>query len=244
MRKSLKGLKSFDKSLQVNGAILPYRVEWRKVKYPRLEFKTGRLLVVLPESGEDEVSLLERKMDWILRKHEEIRRAIENVKAKGRKADGLLILGDFFDIRTPEDGSPRVDFENKLVECDLGDRRQLKLLTAILKEKLLQEVASDAEYYGKRFGVKFGRIFIKNQRTKWASCSAKKNLSFNFRLICLPRDLIKYVVCHEVLHLKEKRHNVTFWENIRSEFKDCKQMERSLFEYWFFTQKYSLGPIP
>ncbi len=87
--------------------------------------------------------------------------------------------------------------------------------------------------------MQFNRIFIKKQRTKWASCSSRKNLSFNFWLICLPRELIRYVVCHEITHLKEKRHNAAFWEAVGREFENYKELEKSLFEYWFFIQEYS-----
>lgn len=229
----------------VGGAVLPYRVEWRDVRYPRLEFKTEQLLVVLPKSWEDETPLLERKMDWISRKCEEIRKAIERVRSRARQAKGMLIFGDFFDVRAPSDASPKVDFGDKVVECDLSNKRQLRRLASVLRKRLLQELRQAAERYCEKFGVRFNRIYIKNQKTKWASCSSRGNLSFNFWLICLPRELIEYVVCHEVLHLKEKRHNAAFWEALGREFGDYKEKERSLFEYWFFVQEQSRSmPLP
>lgn len=221
----------------MNGTDLPYRVEWRDVKYPRLEFKTGELLAILPRGWGGETSLIERKMDWISRKHEEIQRAVEKIRGRRRDDNTLLIMGDFFQIH--ESKSLKVDFDGKRIECDLGDRNQLRRLGKILRKKLLREIESAAREYSERLGVRFNRIFIKKQRTKWASCSSRKNLSFNFWLICLPRELIRYVVCHEVTHLGERRHNAAFWEAVGREFENYKELEKSLFEYWFFIQKYS-----
>lgn len=237
MKKSSRVSKNSSKVLRVNGAELPYGVEWRRVKYPRIEFKTGKLLVVLPKNVEDETPLLEKKINWVAKKYAEIQQAIEKVKTRMKNANGLFILGDFFDVQ--ENESVKVDFNRRLVRCNFKDKDQLNRLLAILKKKLFSEVTRAAKEYSKKFGVEFNKVFIKNQRTKWASCSSRKNLSFNFKLIYLPEDLIKYVICHEVLHLKEKKHNKVFWEAIGREFKDYGQMEKKLFEYWFFVQEYS-----
>jgi hypothetical protein len=241
MKKLSKDSKSF-KVLRINGAELPYGVERRYVKYPRLELKTGKLLVVLPRDMKDETPLLEKKIEWIAQKHAEIQEAIERVKTRMRDAKGLLIFGDLFEVR--EDGSVKIDFNKKFVLCDFKDKNQASQLLAILKRMLLHEINLSARKYSKKFGVGFNKVFIKNQRTKWASCSSRKNLSFNLKLIHLPKELVRYVVCHEVLHLKEKRHSKTFWSMIEHEFKDYERMERSLFEYWFFVQEYSKAMFP
>lgn len=241
MKKSSRVSKSF-KLIQVNGTDLPCRVEQRDVKYPRLEFKTGELLVILPKGWKDEGPLLERKEGWIWKKHKEIQEAIEKIKTRGKNTNGMLILGDFFEVR--ENGSLKIDFDEKWIEYNPRDRNHPRRLTKILNKKLLHELELAADEYSEKFGVKFNRIFIKRQRTKWASCSSRRNLSFNFKLIHLPRELVRYVACHEVLHLKEKRHNKAFWEAIGREFKGYEQMEKGLFEYWFFIQEYSRGVFP
>ena len=56
-----------------------------------------------------------------------------------------------------------------------------------------------------------GRISIRNQKSRWGSCSAKGNLSFNWRLILAPDDVLDYVVAHEVAHLAQANHSPAFW---------------------------------
>jgi predicted metal-dependent hydrolase len=230
------------KFIKVNGTDLSYRVERRNVKYPRLEFKAGELLAILPKNWKDETSVLEDKMDWIRKKHAEIQGGIDKIKTQGKGANSLLILGDFFEFRG--DGPLEIDFDEKWVKYDYSNQNHLKRLTNILKKKLLYEIEQAAGEYNGKFGVKFNRIFVRRQRTRWGSCSSNGNLSFNFWLICLPRELIRYVVCHEVLHLKENRHGKAFWEIVDREFKNYKQFEKNLFEYWSFIQEYFRSSIP
>jgi hypothetical protein len=82
-------------------------------------------------------------------------------------------------------------------------------------------------------------VTIRRQKTKWGSSSSKGNLSFNLKLICLPEELVRYVVFHEILHLREKKHSFLFWERIRKEFPNYKDLEKSLLEYWFYTEMLS-----
>ncbi|MEM2878956.1 MAG: SprT family zinc-dependent metalloprotease [Candidatus Hadarchaeales archaeon] len=236
MRRSSEGSERY-RYIRVNGTDLPYSVVRRDVKYPRLEFKTGELVAVLPKSWKDETSLLDRKMDWISKKHAEIQNAVERFRSMKKNGRGLLIFGDFFDVS--ENGALEIDFEGRHVRCDLTDGRQLKRLHDILRKKLLSELESSVREYCEKFDVKPNRIFIKKQETKWASCSSRGNLSFNFWLICLPKELIRYVACHEVVHLKERHHNQAFWREMEKEFENYRDMEKKLFEYWFFVQEYS-----
>ena len=220
------------KFIQVNGEALPYRVERRRVRYSRLEFNAYELLVILPMKGGDETKLLEEKKRWISKNHAQIRNAIE--KLGGGKSNGLPILGDFFELR--ETGRLKVDFDAKVIEYDPSDGKQLRRLGRILKRKLLGELEPAVEEYSRKLGVGFNRITVRKMRSKWASCSSNGNLSFNLRLICLPREIIRYLACHEVAHLKEKKHGDAFWAIMEREFSNYGAMEIKLFEYWFFVQ--------
>jgi predicted metal-dependent hydrolase len=68
-----------------------------------------------------------------------------------------------------------------------------------------------AQGFATEFGVGYSRFSIRGQRTRWASCSRKGTLSFNWRLIMAPEPVVDYVVIHEVAHLKEMNHTKRFW---------------------------------
>ena len=74
-------------------------------------------------------------------------------------------------------------------------------------------------------GVNVERITMRNQRSRWGSCSSKGWLSFNWRLVLAPHDVLDYVVVHEVCHLVEHHHGPEFWalvEKRRPDYRESK----------------------
>ena len=69
-----------------------------------------------------------------------------------------------------------------------------------------------AVFEAPRLGVSFQRIAIRDQRTRWGSCSSRGTLSFNWRLVLAPLEVAEYVVVHELCHLREPNHSPRFWQ--------------------------------
>jgi len=78
----------------------------------------------------------------------------------------------------------------------------------IAKEIILGRVKEINKFYG----FKYGRVSIRNQKTRWGSCSRQGNLNFSYRLIFLDAEAFDYIIAHELCHLQEFNHSAKFWE--------------------------------
>jgi len=92
----------------------------------------------------------------------------------------------------------------------------LQKLTEQAKTLLPDRVA----HYARLVGVTYGRITVRSQKSRWGSCSAKGNLSFNCLLMLVPEQVADYVVVHELCHRKEMNHSARFWGAVASVMPD------------------------
>ena len=89
-------------------------------------------------------------------------------------------------------------------------------------------IPARVELYAERLGVQYGRITIRCQKTRWGSCSAKKNLNFNALLMLTPPEVIDSVVVHELCHLRQMNHSPRFYALVRSVYPDYDRHNRWL----------------
>ena len=83
----------------------------------------------------------------------------------------------------------------------------------------------------KKYGFTCNRVFVKNQKTRWGSCSGKNNINLNIKLVRLPQILIDYTILHELVHTRVKNHGQQFWTQLDKLLGDAKQLDKKLSEY-------------
>lgn len=83
-------------------------------------------------------------------------------------------------------------------------------------------------HYSRLMGVTFNRITIREQKTRWGSCSTRRNLNFNWRLLLAPEEILDYVVVHELAHLKQMNHSKDFYAVVRSVLPNYKNLQNWL----------------
>lgn len=103
-----------------------------------------------------------------------------------------------------------------------------------LKAKARQAIPAKVAYYAPIVGVSYGQIAIRNQATRWGSCSSKGNLNFNCKLMLLDDKLIDYVVVHELCHRLHMNHSPLFWAEVERILPDYRERRKAL---------KALGPI-
>ena len=92
-----------------------------------------------------------------------------------------------------------------------------------LAEKAMAIIPEKVKHFASLFGVDYGKITIRNQRSRWGSCSSKGNLNFNCLLMLLPDEVIDSVVAHELCHRKHMNHSKDFYDELTRVFPDYQQ---------------------
>lgn len=97
-----------------------------------------------------------------------------------------------------------------------------------LADEALRVIPGRVAHYAPLVGVTYGRITVRNQKTRWGSCSSKGNLNFNCLLMLAPPDILDYVVVHELCHRKQMNHSPKFWAEVAAVIPDYKEREKWL----------------
>lgn len=103
----------------------------------------------------------------------------------------------------------------------------------IKKNEAYNFVAQKIDNFNKIYKFRYNKISIRNQKTRWGSCSRKGNLNFNYKIIKLPEPIAEYVIAHEICHLKEFNHSKNFWELVENYINDYKEARKELRKYYF-----------
>lgn len=89
-------------------------------------------------------------------------------------------------------------------------------------------------FYAKAYGISYGAISIRKQKTRWGSCSRAGNLSFNYRIGFLPPYLADYIIVHELCHIIEHNHSERFWAQVARVFPNPHTLRKQLYSGYTF----------
>jgi len=101
----------------------------------------------------------------------------------------------------------------------------------INKSKAKRKLTRKLKHLALKHGFTYNRVFIRNQKTRWGSCSHKNNISLNMKIIRLPEELMDYVILHELTHIQFKNHSNDFWAELDRLVGNGKSMASRLREY-------------
>ena len=96
------------------------------------------------------------------------------------------------------------------------------------KSAALALVTARLAHFNQVYGLTWKSVSIRNQKTRWGSCSRRGALHFNYRLVLLPPHLADYVIVHELCHLKEFNHSKKFWQEVERTLPDWRAARREL----------------
>ncbi|MBI4334902.1 MAG: M48 family metallopeptidase [Chloroflexi bacterium] len=161
--------------------------------------------------------LLQKHSRWILGRLASCP-APNSLKSSLKSGDEVAYLGRALPLSVRCNGGDvtSLTLERDRIVVDLGAGLKDGSLPAALLERWYRAEAdrlirAKVQEISGRLQSSYNRIFIRGQRTRWGSCSLKRNLGFNWKLIMVPEHVLEYVVIHELAHLEEMNHGAAFW---------------------------------
>lgn len=103
---------------------------------------------------------------------------------------------------------------------EISHERTAAYVHAWYRAQALPHLTARTYHFANRLGVQPTHIAVRTQRRRWGSCAANGRISYNWRLILCPRDVVDYVVAHEVAHLRHHNHGARFWQTVAAMFAD------------------------
>jgi hypothetical protein len=227
-------------------ALLQYKIRISpKAKNPRLRVTLRHGLEVVVPKGYDNAkvpAILDRKRHWI-------RAALERTELNRKFIDPepewqlptritLSAIGRTWHVESRASQFDRVAVReiaprHLLVFGNIGDEKAcIAALQRWLHRQANESLVSILERISEKTGLRFSRVFIKRQRTRWASCSRNRAISLNVKLLFLEPDLVEYSMTHELCHIKEMNHSKKFWSLVQHHSPDYKQRDHRLRDAW------------
>ena len=166
--------------------------------------------------------LLDEKEAWIRKK---LSQQIQNPPIKVNLEDEVLLFGELCSIDTYEATELRIKLENIRISSTANI---LKCYNSFYKNYSVKYITPRVEYYSKIMDLKYKEIKFRKMKGRWGSCSSKKVLTFNTELIKIKKELIDYVVVHELAHLKHMNHSRHFHNLVNDYLPNSKEHRKEL----------------
>jgi len=216
----------FSKTIEVNSKELTYRYRFsRKAKYLQLRINQQQLELVIPHriSFAEGEKFLTGKLDWV-GKHFHLFQSEKKHFLFGKEITlrlqqdlflekyHVIIQNDVLVFRVPPKNifSPEQLYE--------------KYLQHVAKKYLLQR----ANELSVKFGFNEKRLSVRGQKTRWGSCSRRGNVSLNYNLLKFRKEVIDYVIVHELCHLRQLNHSKKFWNEVAQILPHYKSLKKEL----------------
>ena len=220
--------------VKYNSKIIEYEIVRSKIKNLYIHVRDNEVIVKAPiKMKQSEIEdIVDRKKKWI---YEKIN---QNVVENYKDGNTVKILGKDFllQVQFLKDIKPILELNESDVVISLPLERKNRNNTQIIKDLINnlymkiaeKEVAMAMMVVTRIVGIKPNKYRIKRLKTAWGTCTQNKNITINSELMKYDRQVIQYVVLHEICHLKYMNHSKEFWNMVEKYMKDYKEVRSRL----------------
>jgi predicted metal-dependent hydrolase len=182
---------------------------------PRIDVDIHGVTVVVPEGDNVQpTELLKENAAWVVDKQRDYEAYREQVPDRTFEAgECFLFLGQDRELVIEPRQKHGVDEDSIRLRKSAVEQSSVKqVLENFYRSRARDYLTDRTDHYAERMGVEHKKLELRNQRTRWGSCSTGGTISLNWRLIMAPPEVVDYLVVHELAHLTEQHHGREFWQ--------------------------------
>ncbi|WP_417936232.1 M48 family metallopeptidase [Haloarcula onubensis] len=198
---------------------------------PRIDVDIHGVTVVLPESENARPSrLLKENAAWVVdqqRKYDSYREQVPDRTFEAGEC--FPLLGQDRELVIESRQKHEVDEDSIRLRKSAVEQSSVKrVLENFYRSRARDYLTDRTDHYAEQMGDEYEKLELRNQRTRWGSCSTGGTISLNWRLIMAPPDVVDYLVVHELAHLTEQHHGREFWELVGEHIPEYKEKAKWL----------------
>ena len=191
----------------------------------------GTFIVRAPHFvGEQAIQeFISRKRKWIDKIYDRARNRLTLFRPKQFiEGEIFLYLGNEYALHITQDMYGKLIFEDRFILNARYLPKARILFERWYREEAFMLFTLRCKFYAENMGVRYNSINLSSAKHRWGSCYPDGNLRFNWHLVMAPKDIIDYVVVHELAHLVEPNHSSRFWAIVEKVFQDHRQAKQWL----------------
>ena len=161
---------------------------------------------------------------WILKQNEKLKQKKTLIKIKK-----IEILGESYEVETKKSLRDSLVIMDKKIYINYSEKNKIKeIIDKKMRTISLKLIKENTKRLAQNFNLKYEKVSVKNQSSRFGSCSHRGSLNFNWQIILFPVPIFEHIILHELTHLTVKNHSKAFWELLGSYDKNWRENNRWL----------------
>ena len=205
-----------------------------RLKTVSLKVKNQEVVLSVPKFVTDSEidNIIERKINWIRNKLAIEKTNSFNIKRKYENGEKFLYFGSEYSLKIKHSNSDNVYLDNNIMIVEVKNNSKAVHIRNILNNWYIAEskkyLIKTTNYYEVLIGVSINKLIFGKYKSKWGSCNSKKTISYDWRIIMAPLEVIHYLIIHELCHIKHLNHSNDFWKTVEKYMANYKLQKKWL----------------